>query len=178
MVPVGSTIFTSPYRADQLCGPSSFFSNSHWGLFPKWSSGWSVKLTTQNKLNNNSVALVRERTIPTEQPPLVSEVTAKFADRGCHVVSVMDPYGRILAFLDRSRYFFFQAAPQLYSRGWVDPVPDALFRRKSGVAGNRIRSSGIVTRNSWPLDHSPKNIAEAKKTWVYAPIPLLLHGLS
>jgi hypothetical protein len=26
-------------------------------------------------------------------------------------------YGRILGFLDRSRYFFFQVAPQLYSRG-------------------------------------------------------------
>jgi hypothetical protein len=24
---------------------------------------------------------------------------------GCHVVSVTDPYGRILGFLDRSRYF-------------------------------------------------------------------------
>jgi hypothetical protein len=28
-----------------------------------------------------------------------------FVYRGCHVVSVMDPYGRILGFLDRSRYF-------------------------------------------------------------------------
>jgi hypothetical protein len=28
-----------------------------------------------------------------------------FADRGCHVVSVTDPYGRILGFLARSRYF-------------------------------------------------------------------------
>jgi hypothetical protein len=28
-----------------------------------------------------------------------------FADRGCHVVSVTDLYGRILGFLDRSRYF-------------------------------------------------------------------------
>jgi hypothetical protein len=28
-----------------------------------------------------------------------------FADRGCHVVSVTDPYGRTLGFLDRSRYF-------------------------------------------------------------------------
>jgi hypothetical protein len=27
------------------------------------------------------------------------------ADRGCHMVSVTDPYGRILGFLDRSRYF-------------------------------------------------------------------------
>jgi hypothetical protein len=28
-----------------------------------------------------------------------------FADRGCHVVSVTDPYGRVLVFLDRSCYF-------------------------------------------------------------------------
>jgi hypothetical protein len=49
---------------------------------------------------------VRERTIPTERPPLVSEVIANFfADRGCHVVIVTDPYDRILGFLDRSRYF-------------------------------------------------------------------------
>jgi hypothetical protein len=31
--------------------------------------------------------------------------------------SVTDPYGPILGFLDRNRYFFFQVAPQLYSRG-------------------------------------------------------------
>jgi hypothetical protein len=30
-----------------------------------------------------------------------------FADGGCHVVSVTNPYGRILGFLDRSRYFLF-----------------------------------------------------------------------
>jgi hypothetical protein len=28
-----------------------------------------------------------------------------FADKGCHVVRVTDFYGRILDFLDRSRYF-------------------------------------------------------------------------
>jgi hypothetical protein len=28
-----------------------------------------------------------------------------FADRGRYVVTVTDPYGRILGFLDRSRYF-------------------------------------------------------------------------
>jgi hypothetical protein len=28
-----------------------------------------------------------------------------FADRRCNVVSVTDPYGRVLGFLDRSRYF-------------------------------------------------------------------------
>jgi hypothetical protein len=52
--------------------------------------------------NNNSVALVCEQTIPTERPLLVGEVSA---DRGCHEVSVTDTYGRILGFLDRSRYF-------------------------------------------------------------------------
>jgi hypothetical protein len=47
------------------------------------------------------VALVCEQTIPTERTPLVGEVSANLADRGCHVVSVTDPYCRILGFLDR-----------------------------------------------------------------------------
>jgi hypothetical protein len=29
-----------------------------------------------------------------------------FADKGCHVVSVTDPYGRILGFQDRRRNFY------------------------------------------------------------------------
>jgi hypothetical protein len=52
------------------------------------------------------------------------------------MVSMTDPYGRNLGFLDRSCYFFFQVAPQLYSRGLVDPVPDPLLLRKSGREGN------------------------------------------
>jgi hypothetical protein len=48
---------------------------------------------------------------------LSAKLVPIFADRGCLVVSVTDPYGRILGFLYRSRYFFFQVAPQLYSRG-------------------------------------------------------------
>jgi hypothetical protein len=48
---------------------------------------------------------VWERTITTEQPPLFGEVVADFADSGCHVVSVKDPYRRILGFLERSRFF-------------------------------------------------------------------------
>jgi hypothetical protein len=63
-------------------------------------------------------------------------------------VSVTGSYCRILGFPDRSRYFFFQAAPQLYSRGWVDPVPDPLLLRKCDTAGNRTRASGSVARNS------------------------------
>jgi hypothetical protein len=36
---------------------------------------------------------------------LSAKLVPTFADRGCHMVSVTDPYGRILGFLDRTRYF-------------------------------------------------------------------------
>jgi hypothetical protein len=91
------------------------------------------------------VALVRERIIPTERPPHVGEVVPTFADRGCHVVSVTDPYGRILDFLDR--YFFFEVAPQLCSRGWVNPVPENL------VAPESNPDLWICSQELWPLDH-------------------------
>jgi hypothetical protein len=63
------------------------------------------------------------------------------------VVSVTDPYGRILGFLYRSPCFLFQVAPQFYLRGRMDPVPD-LRLTKSGRAGNRTLTSGSVARKS------------------------------
>jgi hypothetical protein len=45
------------------------------------------------------------------------KLVTTFEDRGSQVVTVTDPYGSILGFLDRSRYSFSQVAPQLYSRG-------------------------------------------------------------
>jgi hypothetical protein len=36
---------------------------------------------------------------------LLAKWLPTFADRGCHMVSVTDPYGPILGFLDRCRYF-------------------------------------------------------------------------
>jgi hypothetical protein len=59
--------------------------------------------------------------------------------RGQHNRS-LQPYSR---FLDRSRYFFFQVAPQLCSWGWVDPVPDPLLLRNLVAPGIEL----------WPLDH-------------------------
>jgi hypothetical protein len=64
------------------------------------------------------------------------------------VVRVTNPYGRILDFLDRSRYYFFQVAPQLYSRGSVDPVADPVLLRKCGSAGNRTGTPVSVARSS------------------------------
>jgi hypothetical protein len=54
----------------------------------------------------NFLARFRERTKPTERPSdrrLSATLMLIFADGGCHVVSVTDPNGLILGFLDRSR---------------------------------------------------------------------------
>jgi hypothetical protein len=56
-------------------------------------------------------------------------------------------------FLDRSRYCPFQIAPQLSSRGWVEPVSDPLLLRKSGSVGNGTRDLWICSQELWPLDH-------------------------
>jgi hypothetical protein len=97
-------------------------------------------------LKKRPVAWVREWTVPTERPTIVGEVSANF--RGYRVQCArrdgsLRPYYR---FSRPDPLLFFQVAPQLYSRGWVDPVPDPLLLRKSGSAGNRIRTSGSVAR--------------------------------
>jgi hypothetical protein len=82
-----------------------------------------------------------------------AKLVQTFASREYCVVSTTVPYGRIFGFLDWSPYFFFEAAPQLYSRGWVHPVPDPLLLRKSGSTGNRTRDLWICSQELWPLDH-------------------------
>ena len=67
----------------------------------------------------HSVALVRERTIPTERPPPVGEVSAKlFADRGVSRGQRNgSPRPLISVFWTGAATFFIQVAPQLTSRG-------------------------------------------------------------
>jgi hypothetical protein len=48
---------------------------------------------------------------------LSAKLVPTFAGRGCRVVSATDSHGRILGFLDRNYFYFFQVAQQLYSRG-------------------------------------------------------------
>jgi hypothetical protein len=112
-------------------------------------SALRIRWITKNRENRQTYALHNLK-IPWSQSAielywqsnrrLSEKLLPTFADRGCHVVSVTDPYGCILGFLDRSR-FFYQLAPQLDSRGWVDPIPDPLLLRKSGSAGNLTRTS-------------------------------------
>jgi hypothetical protein len=89
------------------------------------------------------MASVRERTIPSERSPLVGELSANLCgQRGVAWAARQIPYDRNLGFINRSPYYFSQVAPQLYSRGWADPVPDSVLLRKSGSAGNRTRTCG------------------------------------
>jgi hypothetical protein len=69
--------------------------------------------------------------MPTERPPLVGKVVPTSADRGVAWSAQRIPPVVGLGFLDRSRYYFVQVAPQLSSRGRVHPVPDPLLLRKS-----------------------------------------------
>jgi hypothetical protein len=99
---------------------------------------------------------------------LSAKLVLTFADGRCRVVSATDPHCRILSLLGRSRYFFFQVAPQLYSRGWVDPVPGPLHLRKSGSARNRSRSSVTVSRNSDDSTteaHTKSTVIQIKKAY-------------
>jgi hypothetical protein len=115
------------------------------------------RLPSSDEVNNkylNSLALVRKWNVQTSDRRLSAKLVPTFADRGCLVVSTTDPHGRILGFLDRSRYYFFQVAPQLYSGGWVNPVPDPLLLRKSGSAGNRTPDLWICSQELSPIAHT------------------------
>jgi hypothetical protein len=78
---------------------------------------FSHSLQSALKQKTNSVALVRKRTLRPSERRLSEKLVPNFADKGCRVVSTTDPHGRFLSFLHWSRYYFFQVAPQLYSRG-------------------------------------------------------------
>jgi hypothetical protein len=90
------------------------------------------------------------------------------------MVSTMDAHGRILGFLDWSRYFFFQIASQLYS---VDPIPDPLLLRKSGSDGNRTKNLWICSQKLWPLDHRSGQIVATCSTnqWYFSSNCMVSH---
>ena len=77
--------------------------------------GFKKGISTENDVfrlkdkKKNSVALVREGTIPTERPPPVGEVSANFYGyRGVTWSAQRIPTAVNLCFLDRSRYFLFK----------------------------------------------------------------------
>jgi hypothetical protein len=50
LVPIGSSVFSSPRRPDRHWGPRSLLCNEYRGLFPRGKSGRGVKLTTHLQL--------------------------------------------------------------------------------------------------------------------------------
>jgi hypothetical protein len=98
----------------------------------------------------NSVAWFRERTILTERPPLVDEVSANFCGlgvpRGLRVGSL-----RLFSRLScLEPLLFFSSSSSVVLTRLNHPVPDPLLQRKSGSARNRTRASVSV---SWYSDH-------------------------
>jgi hypothetical protein len=77
-------------------------------LFAVW-MGALMRIKTKKKKKNPWSESASELYRPSDHR-LSAKWLTTFAGRGCHVVSVTDPYGRTLGFLDRSRYY--QVAPQ------------------------------------------------------------------
>jgi hypothetical protein len=91
--------------------------------------GYQLSICCRNKENHNLDRVGRSQELP--ECKLVSSQQSDIKPAGPNIIPylcrcfffcfvlpiVIDPYGRILGFVDRSRYFFFKVAPQLYSRG-------------------------------------------------------------
>jgi hypothetical protein len=96
----------------------------------------------------NSVALVRELTIPTERSPLIDEVGVSFCgqrlSRGQRDRSLR-PYSR---FSRPESLFFLSSSSSVVLTSPREPVSDPLLLRKAGSSGNRTRTSGYLARNS------------------------------
>jgi hypothetical protein len=141
------------------CVRLSLILNSNWTLWP-WSASELYRLCDR---------LLSAKLLPT------------FADRECRMFRATDPHGCILGFLDRSHYFFFQAAPQLYSRGWACPVPYPLLHRKSGSARNLTRNLRICSQELWPLDHRGGHVLLIHKSelwcWMWGSHRILSSGI-
>jgi hypothetical protein len=80
---------------------------------------------------------------------LYKQLCAKTKFRGLsHVVTVTDPYGRILGFLDRSPLHFLSSRSSIVLTTLSGPRSRPLFLRKSGNGVKRTRASESVAKNS------------------------------
>jgi hypothetical protein len=109
---------------------------------------------------------------------LSAKLVPTLADRVCHMVSVTDPYGRILGFLDRT-VDIVGARP----RGWkwspgrvknfhpcISSRPALRFTQPLMQLALRVLSPGLK-RQGREADHSPPTSAEGKKTRIYTSTP-------
>jgi hypothetical protein len=116
--------------------------NHYWGHLP---------CRVRSRLQKESPCSETESELYRRMSKLVSTFDT-FVDKGCHVVSVTDPYGRILGFIDRSRYFFLQVALQLYSRRRMNPGPALTCWARSGDVMNFLWGTDKPIELSWVLN--------------------------
>jgi hypothetical protein len=64
------------------------------------------------------------------------------------MVSATDPHGRILGFLDWSRYYFFQVAPNFTHEAECTPFQTHYFSENLVAPGIEPGTSGSVAKNS------------------------------
>jgi hypothetical protein len=101
-----------------------------------------MTLPTHVFKKKTSVVWVHERTIPTEQPLLVGEVSTNFKDRGCHVVSATDFYGRILHFSRPESLLFLPSSSSVVLMRLSGP-------RSRPTTTKKIRVRRESTRDLW-----------------------------
>jgi hypothetical protein len=118
--------------------------------------------------NYNSVALVREQSIP-------AKLVLTFADRGVYYGQrdgSPRPYSR---FSTPESLIFLSNSSSVVLKGWLDRLPDPLLLRKSGSTENRTRDLWICSQELWPLGHrggrtymlSIINVLTSKKKCIY-----------
>jgi hypothetical protein len=98
----------------------------------------------------NSVTWVRERNVRLSDRRLSAKLEPTFADRG---VRATDPYGRILGFLDRSRYFFLSSSSSIIPMRLSRPHSRPTTSQKLWYRRQLNPDLWICSQELWPLDH-------------------------
>jgi hypothetical protein len=115
----------------------------------------------------NSMVWVRERTIPTERPPLVNEVIANFLRiEGATWSAWRIPTAVFSVFQTGAAIFLSSSSSVALTRLSEPRSRHTVFF--SGIAENRTRASGSVAKNFWPLDHRgglESKITHVKSVW-------------
>src|SRR5215468_7523881 len=101
-------------------------------------------------IKKNSVAVVRERTIPTERPPPVGEVSANlWRIEGSHVVSATGPHGRKSLFSRPESLLFHSSSSSVDLTRLSGPRSRPTTTQKNLAApGIEPETSASVARNS------------------------------
>jgi hypothetical protein len=106
------------------------------------------KRTTRKKRKENTPCpLVRKQTIPTERPPLVSEIYCQhLREKGCRVVSAADPLRSLISVF--SATFLSSSSSFMVTRAEWTPFQTHWYSENLAAPGIELGTSGLAARNS------------------------------